>query len=44
MGRAGVAAAVAKRVDAGKTLALGPMGHGLAQAAVQMVFLILVLY
>jgi len=27
VGRAGVAAAVAKRVDAGKTLALGPMGH-----------------
>ena len=32
VGRAGVAAAVAKRVDSGKTLALGPMGHGLAQA------------
>ena len=32
VGRAGVAAAVAKRVDAGKTLALGPMGHGMAQA------------
>ena len=31
-GRMGVAAAVAKRVDAGKTLALGPMVDGLAHA------------
>ena len=32
LGRAGVSAAVDKRVDAGKTLALGPMTDGLAQA------------
>ena len=32
VGRAGVAAAVDKRVDAGKTLALGPMTDGLARA------------
>ena len=31
-GRAGVAAAVAKRVNSGKTLELGPMGDGLARA------------
>ena len=31
-GRTSVAAAVAKRVDAGKTLALGPMTDGLAHA------------